>query len=520
MGDEPVLPPPGLAPPSSGRRPSRSTAAPAQRLLGRCTARQGGHAIPGVAGGRAGDARRERRRVRARVPPGTAPTPRQRGAARADRARRALPARLAGRPLPSGPRRRRGRSVFGARALRAGDVAALLLRICPRPARRRVIPSVVLAPLAGGPSTPELAAAVANAGGLGFVAAGYLAPEELAARLERTRELTDGPLGVNLFVLDDSPSTTTQSPRTRVRSKPRAPARRAALRRRRLDDKLAVMIAPVPTWSRRPSPTAGGLVAAVAGAGRGLGVGRVGRGGTAATAGADALVVQGSRSRRPPGGFDDAEEPDAPLLELCGAIGAAVTCRSSPPVGSPTGAAGRRGPGRGGRRPAGRDGVPALSGGSDERASRRVRSGAAARPRSRGRSRAGVGAGSSTSSCATTPTHRGLSAHPPPDRAAARSRTRGGRWEREEPLGGNRDRDVRARTARGDVVAELSPQHCAPRPCEEARIDEQRHGVGLDDGLAVEALDREALSPTRRERGRRARRSPGAATTRRGRATA
>ena len=66
-----------------------------------------------------------------------------------------------------------------------------------------MIPGVVLAPLAGGPSTPELAAAVANAGGLGFVAAGYLAPEELAARVERTRELTDGPLGVNLFVLDE-----------------------------------------------------------------------------------------------------------------------------------------------------------------------------------------------------------------------------------------------------------------------------------------------------------------------------
>ena len=68
-----------------------------------------------------------------------------------------------------------------------------------------MIPSVVLAPLAGGPSTPELAAAVANAGGLGFIAAGYLAPEELAARIERARQLTDGPLGVNLFVLAEDP---------------------------------------------------------------------------------------------------------------------------------------------------------------------------------------------------------------------------------------------------------------------------------------------------------------------------
>jgi nitronate monooxygenase len=31
---------------------------------------------------------------------------------------------------------------------------------------------IVLAPLAGGPSTPALCAAVSNAGGLGFLAAG------------------------------------------------------------------------------------------------------------------------------------------------------------------------------------------------------------------------------------------------------------------------------------------------------------------------------------------------------------
>src|SRR5919201_4342355 len=59
---------------------------------------------------------------------------------------------------------------------------------------------IVLAPLAGGPSTPALAAAVSNAGGLGFVAAGYLDADELAARIARTRELTDRPFGVNLFV--------------------------------------------------------------------------------------------------------------------------------------------------------------------------------------------------------------------------------------------------------------------------------------------------------------------------------
>lgn len=59
---------------------------------------------------------------------------------------------------------------------------------------------IVLAPLAGGPSTPELAAAVASAGGLGFLAAGYLTADELAERIATARGLTDGPVSVNLFV--------------------------------------------------------------------------------------------------------------------------------------------------------------------------------------------------------------------------------------------------------------------------------------------------------------------------------
>jgi nitronate monooxygenase len=59
---------------------------------------------------------------------------------------------------------------------------------------------IVLAPLAGGPSTPELAAAVSGAGGLGFVAAGYLTAAVLAERVEQTRALTTAPIGVNVFV--------------------------------------------------------------------------------------------------------------------------------------------------------------------------------------------------------------------------------------------------------------------------------------------------------------------------------
>jgi nitronate monooxygenase len=65
---------------------------------------------------------------------------------------------------------------------------------------------VVLAPLAGGPSTPELAAAVASAGGLGFLAAGYLEAPQLAERIDRARSLTRGLLGANLFVPGAGPA--------------------------------------------------------------------------------------------------------------------------------------------------------------------------------------------------------------------------------------------------------------------------------------------------------------------------
>jgi len=59
---------------------------------------------------------------------------------------------------------------------------------------------IVGAPMAGGPGTPALAAAVSNAGGFGFLASGYVSAERLADDIEATRAATTGPLGVNLFV--------------------------------------------------------------------------------------------------------------------------------------------------------------------------------------------------------------------------------------------------------------------------------------------------------------------------------
>jgi nitronate monooxygenase len=63
---------------------------------------------------------------------------------------------------------------------------------------------VIVAPMAGGPTTPELAAAASNAGGLGFLAGGYLTAEAFAERITAARALTTGPLGANLFVVRSS----------------------------------------------------------------------------------------------------------------------------------------------------------------------------------------------------------------------------------------------------------------------------------------------------------------------------
>jgi nitronate monooxygenase len=59
---------------------------------------------------------------------------------------------------------------------------------------------IVQAPMAGGPSTPALTAAVSDAGGFGFVAAGYLSADGLHEAIAITRTLTGAPFGVNLFV--------------------------------------------------------------------------------------------------------------------------------------------------------------------------------------------------------------------------------------------------------------------------------------------------------------------------------
>ncbi|MGG1571789.1 NAD(P)H-dependent flavin oxidoreductase [Fictibacillus sp. NRS-1165] len=59
---------------------------------------------------------------------------------------------------------------------------------------------IVQAGMAGGPATPELAAAVSNAGGLGTLGAGYMTPADLEAAIHTMKELTNKPCAVNLFL--------------------------------------------------------------------------------------------------------------------------------------------------------------------------------------------------------------------------------------------------------------------------------------------------------------------------------
>jgi len=74
----------------------------------------------------------------------------------------------------------------------------------PSPARDGLLDllrrRIVVAPMAGGPSTAGLVTAAARAGALGFLAAGYKTPEAMAAEITAVRAATAEPFGVNVFV--------------------------------------------------------------------------------------------------------------------------------------------------------------------------------------------------------------------------------------------------------------------------------------------------------------------------------
>ncbi|NBM14827.1 nitronate monooxygenase [Streptomyces sp. GC420] len=59
---------------------------------------------------------------------------------------------------------------------------------------------IVQAPMAGGAACPQLAAAVSEAGGLGFLAAGYKTADGMYQEIKQLRGATSRPFGVNLFM--------------------------------------------------------------------------------------------------------------------------------------------------------------------------------------------------------------------------------------------------------------------------------------------------------------------------------
>ncbi len=59
---------------------------------------------------------------------------------------------------------------------------------------------ILQAGMSGGISTPELVAAVSNAGGLGVLGAGRITPEQTRDQIRRIKTLTNQPFGVNLVI--------------------------------------------------------------------------------------------------------------------------------------------------------------------------------------------------------------------------------------------------------------------------------------------------------------------------------
>ena len=182
---------------------------------------------------------------------------------------------------------------------------------------------VSVAPMAGGPSTPELAAAGTDAGGLGFVAAGYLGVDAFADRLGAAMRLASGPIGANLFV----PGPDTGSPETVERYAaqlaPDAERYGAAVGTPRIDDdawqgKLDVLLdlRPAVASFTFGLPTVE-EIARLRGAGITVAgtVTTVAEGRAAADRGVDVLVAQGPAAGGHRGTFDSQARPAEQSLD-------------------------------------------------------------------------------------------------------------------------------------------------------------------------------------------------------------
>jgi nitronate monooxygenase len=179
--------------------------------------------------------------------------------------------------------------------------------------------------MAGGPSTPALAAAVSNAGALGFVAAGYRSPQGMLEDIAATRALTDRPFGVNVFVPGAAPADAQEVERYGVRLRQEALRAGIQLGTARFDDdgfaeKVQMLIVdPVSVVSFTFGCPVRDVVDALKAAGSEVWVTvtNVEEGRQAAAAGASALVAQGMEAGGHRGSFvDRADADDLSVLSL------------------------------------------------------------------------------------------------------------------------------------------------------------------------------------------------------------
>jgi nitronate monooxygenase len=200
------------------------------------------------------------------------------------------------------------------------------------PVLDQLVHPIVQAPLAGGASTPALAAAVCEAGGLGFLAAGYKPVDAVRADLETLRGLTARPYGLNVFAPPgagaDAASVSAYADALRGESERRG----VALGAPRHDDdgwedKLALAVAervPVVSFVFGCPDRAVVDRLRAAGVEGWVTVTTPAEARLARDAGANALVVQGVEAGGHRGGFDDEAGSDLGLLAALQLIGAAV----------------------------------------------------------------------------------------------------------------------------------------------------------------------------------------------------
>ena len=190
---------------------------------------------------------------------------------------------------------------------------------------------LVIAPMAGGPSSVGLVAAAAAAGAIGFVPAGYKTALAMRADVEAVRAATDGLFGVNVFV-PGGPAADQDALARYLASVAEDPAVAARPGEASWDDddwpaKIADLTAhPVPVVSFTfgcPEPD---VIAALRAAGSSVWVTvtDTGEAATAVLAGADCLCVQGSEAGAHRGTFTNQPGSQAGALELVAAIGAAT----------------------------------------------------------------------------------------------------------------------------------------------------------------------------------------------------